>query len=309
MAYRSPRATWPPAGGTNGPPCLTTCPGVLSNRNTGCMLNVRARFHAWGIAMVCRSRIEFGVAIVLLVPTALAQSARSPTTGRTGVVALQVIDDETDAPLPGVRVSILGDSAERLTDERGRAVLAVKRDGRLPVVLRRLGYMPGSVMADVSSTDTTRLTFAMSRVAQTLATVAVNEKALANSPMLAAFERRRLLGSGSSRYVTREDIEQLRPLRLSDVIRTIPSVTLMMDGTKPIPMNRRGISLGGLGCGYQIGVDGHLMEGGFDMNSVEPAEVYGVEVFPGPATVPMEYRSSRRSSGCGLIMIWTRRSG
>jgi hypothetical protein len=289
--------------------CLTNCPGVLSDRETGCMLNVRARSHAWGIAMICHSWLAFGVAIVLLAPVASAQSARSPISGgRTGVVALQVIDDETDAPLPGVRVSILGDSADRVTDERGRAVLAVKRDGRLPVVLRRLGYMPGSVMADLSATDTTRLTFAMSRVVQTLATVAVNEKALANSPMLAAFERRRLLGSGSSRYVTREDIEQLRPLRLSDVIRTIPSVTLMMDGTKAIPMNRRGISLGGLGCGYQVGVDGHLMEGGFDMNSVDPAEVYGVEVFPGPATVPMEFRSSRRSSGCGLIMIWTRRS-
>jgi outer membrane receptor for ferrienterochelin and colicin len=139
------------------------------------------------------------------------------------------------------------------------------------MVLRRLGYMPGSVMAERSATDTTRLTVAMSHAVQTLATVAVNEKAMSKSPMLAAFERRRLLGSGSSRSSTRDDIDRLRPTHLSDVIRTIPSVTLTMDGNKPIPMNRRGV--------------------------------------PGPWTVPMEYRSARRSSGCGLSMIWTRRSG
>ena len=248
------------------------------------------------------------VALLSPAPTVAAQVIKSRTSARISIVALQVIDDETDAPLPGVRVSILGDTAERVTDERGRASLAVQRDGRLPVVFRRLGFMPGSVMAELSSTDTTRLTFAMSRVVQTLATVAVNEKALTKSPILAGFERRRLLGSGSSRYVTRDDIDRLRPLHLSDVVRTIPSVTLMMDGTKPIPMNRRGVTMGGMGCAYQVGLDGHLMEAGFDMNSVDPSEVYGVEVFPGPATVPMEYRSARRSSGCGLIMIWTRRS-
>lgn len=248
------------------------------------------------------------VAVILLAPEVSAQAGRSqPDSGRAGIVALQVIDDETDAPLGGVRVSILGDTAERLTDERGRAVLRTRRNGRLPVVLRRLGYMPGSLMADLSPTDTTRLTFAMSHVAQTLATVAVNEKALTKSSMLAGFERRRLLGSGSSRYVTRDDIDRLHPMHLSDVVRGIPSVTIMMDGTKPIPMNRRGVTMGGMGCAYQVGLDGHLMEGGFDMNSVDPSEVHGVEVFPGPATVPMEYRSSRRSSGCGLIMIWTRR--
>jgi hypothetical protein len=257
--------------------------------------------------MVRRSWLTVEVAVVLLAPTVSAQVSKSPATARTTVVALQVIDDETDAPLPGVRVSILGDTTERLTDAAGRAVVTTVRSGRLPLVVRRIGYQPGSIMADLSPLDTTRLTFAMSRFAQTLATVAVNEKALSRSSLLSPFERRRLSGSGSARFLTRDDIERRRPMRTSDVLAGIPSITVMMDGTKPIPMNRRGATMGGMGCPYQVGLDGHLMEGGFDMNTIDPSEVYGVEIYPGPATIPMEFRSARRSSGCGLIMMWTRR--
>jgi hypothetical protein len=257
------------------------------------------RRHSW---------FAIGVAVLQPIVAVRAQSSGVQSGAeRFGIVALQVIDDVTDAPLPGVRVSILGDSTERLTDANGRAVLVARRAGRIPVVLRRLGYMPGSVMADQSASDTTRLTFAMSKVVQTLATVAVSEEALTNSSALTGFDRRRRLGVGSSRYLTREDIERARPMRTSDVLNTIPSMYMMMDGTRPIPMNRRGTTMGSKGCAYQIGLDGHLMEGGFDMNTVDPDEVFGVEVFNGPATIPLEYRSSRRSSGCGLIMIWTRR--
>jgi outer membrane receptor protein involved in Fe transport len=162
-------------------------------------------------------------------------------------------------------------------------------------------------MAEVSSTDPTRLTVAVSQAVQTLATVAVSEKALTKSAAWSAFERRRLLGSGSGRFTTGEDIDRRHPTRTTDVLQGIASVSLMADGFKTSPMNRRGVTMGGMGCAYHVGVDGHLLEGGFDINSIGPDEVFGVEVFPGPATILMEYRSARRRSGCGLIMIWTRR--
>ena len=126
------------------------------------------RRHSW---------LAIGIAVLLPIVAVRAQSSGGPSGAeRFAIVALQVIDDVTDAPLPGVRVSILGDSTERLTDANGRAVLVARRAGRVPLVLRRLGYMPGSVMADQSASDTTRLTFAMSKVVQTLATVAVSEE-------------------------------------------------------------------------------------------------------------------------------------
>ena len=286
---------------------LTPCDGPVASKHAlyvGLVSHVSRNV----IVALWQRRLVIGAALIASGVEARAQTSRSASGNELPrVVALQVIDDATDTPLPGVRVSILGDSTERFTDTRGRAVLVAQRSGRLPIVLRRLGYLPGSVMADLSVTDTTRLTFAMSQVAQTLTTVAVNEKAVTKSAILTGFERRRLAGSGSARFISRDDIDRRHPLRTTDVLQGISSIFLMIEGQKTIPMNRRGVSMG-MGCAYQVGIDGHLMESGFDINSIEPGEVYGVEVFPGPATVPMEFRSTRRSSGCGLIMVWTRRS-
>src|SRR5689334_1888479 len=98
---------------------------------------------------------------------ALALFAPRLTSAQGLVVALQVIDDATDAPLPEVRVSIIGEGLEGVTDDKGRCVVIARKAGKLPVLLRRLGYSPASVMVDVSATDTTRLTVAMSASVQT----------------------------------------------------------------------------------------------------------------------------------------------
>jgi len=43
------------------------------------------------------------------------------------------------------------------------------------------------------------------------------------------------------------------------------------------------------------------------VNSIPPSEIHGIEVYPGPSTIPAEYASMRRDAACGLIVIWTRR--
>jgi hypothetical protein len=39
----------------------------------------------------------------------------------------------------------------------------------------------------------------------------------------------------------------------------------------------------------------------FDINSIRPEEMEGVEFYAGGASMPIEYRF-----GCGLVVIWTR---
>ena len=60
-------------------------------------------------------------------------------------------------------------------------------------------------------------------------------------------------------------------------------------------------------CPLQVAVDGQLQEWGFAVNSIPQKEIHGIEIYPGPATIPAEYASMRRDANCGLIMIWTRR--
>ena len=47
--------------------------------------------------------------------------------------------------------------------------------------------------------------------------------------------------------------------------------------------------------------------GRFAVNSIAPEEIHGIEIYPGPATIPAEYASMTRDASCGLIAIWTRR--
>src|SRR5262245_59623361 len=129
--------------------------------------------------MINSARFLAIVAFAALVPRVVV--AQGP------VVALQVIDDATDAPIPEVRVSIIGEGLEGVTDEKGRCVVIARKAGKLPVLLRKLGYSPASVMVDVSATDTTRLTVAMSSSAQTLSTVTVRDTMNSRSSMLSGF--------------------------------------------------------------------------------------------------------------------------
>ena len=57
-----------------------------------------------------------------------------------------------------------------------------------------------------------------------------------------------------------------------------------------------------------MAVDGQLREWGFAVNNIAPEEIHGIEIYPGPATIPAEFASMKRDANCGLIMIWTRRA-
>ena len=223
------------------------------------------------------------------------------------VVALQVIDDATDAPLPQVRVTIIGEALEGLTDEKGRCVVIARKAGKLPVLLRKLGYSPTSVMVDVSAADTTRLTIAMSPSVQTLGTVTVRDTMNTSSSMLSGFHYRLSTPNGNAKFITRETIDAQRPLQTAELFRSLPSIEMVNIGGTKVPASKRGVKIGSAPCPIQIGVDGSLKAEGFDVNMIPVSEIYGIEFYPGPATVPREFASIRRESGCGLIMIWTRR--
>src|SRR5437868_1132900 len=97
----------------------------------------------------------------LVVALALLAAASRPLIAQQGVqqgvVALLVIDDATDQAVPDARVSVLGQGGEGVTDAKGRFVYVSPRSGRVAFVLRRIGYVPGTLMVDVSAADTARV--------------------------------------------------------------------------------------------------------------------------------------------------------
>lgn len=121
---------------------------------------------------------------------ALSLALALPARGQSGAVSLLVIDDATDAAVADVRVSIVGQPGEGVTGPAGRFFYVSPRAGRVAFVLRRLGYVPGTVMVDVKTADTARVTFALTVAPQALATVAVRDTMRSASPFLGGFERR-----------------------------------------------------------------------------------------------------------------------
>ena len=235
-------------------------------------------------------------------------------TAQAAVVSLLVIDDATDAPLPGVRVSIGGAEFERVTNDQGKLLYTAPRSGKVAFIFRRLGYELGSLMVDVAAGDTARVTFLMTPVAQRLAGVSVLDSVTSSSPALAGFERRALNHAGSASYITRREIASRKSPTAIDLLRRLTSIKIIDSAGVLMPVSRRsdkpvmaGAEMDLAPCPLRIAVDGHLQEWGFAVNSLAPEEIHGIEIYPGPGTIPAEYASMSRDASCGLIAIWTRR--
>ena len=255
----------------------------------------------------------------------LCVALAGPLAAQSAAVELLVIDDATDASLPGVSVSIAGQQGERVTDQRGRFVYSVHRPGKVVFLFRRLGYSPGTLTVDATAGDTTRVTFAMTAAPQTLTTVAVRDTTNSLSPFLSGFDRRLANHAGSASFITRDEIDKRRPMYTTDLLRRVTSISIADSMGVLMAVSRRSqkptqrttkVPGGAIyqsavldlaNCPLQVAVDGQLKEWGFAVNSIPPNEIHGIEIYPGSATIPAEYASMRRDANCGLIMIWTRR--
>jgi TonB family protein len=72
-------------------------------------------------------------------------------------------------------------------------------------------------------------------------------------------------------------------------------------------MARNAVRLRGSRCAPLVWLDGApAMAGEFDLDVISPESVSGIEIYPGPATVPVEFRSTRGLETCGVIVVWSR---
>lgn len=247
---------------------------------------------------------------------ALTLAVASPVAAQTGAVALLIIDDATDQPIGDAKISaaLAGQTADGITDAHGRYLYRAPQPGKVVFLIRRLGYNVGALTVEVVNGDTARVTFAMTPSVQTLASVDVRDSMTSVSPFLAEFENRVKNHVGSATYITRQEIEKRHPVLTTDLFRRVNGLTVDDSAGVLIPASRRMPKLGKPGegtrlspCPLQVVVDGMVKEPGFGVNTLPPNEIHGIEIYPGPSTIPAQYGGLRRDAYCGLIMIWTRR--
>jgi hypothetical protein len=188
-----------------------------------------------------------------------------------------------------------------------------------------MGFGPSSHVLQFTAGDTVQADFSLTPVMQRLQGVRVN----APQPVtdkFADFERRRAAGSGH--FLTRDMLARNENKRMSEIMRLIPGQQTQVSrnsnsawviggrGTQSFLRNcsqRDNADLqkgAGCACYAAVFLDGVLVFGGndlemlFDINSLRPDEIAGVEYYAGAASIPVELNSTRLT--CGALAIWTR---
>ena len=241
-------------------------------------------------------------------------------------VWIEVRDAATSQAVPGARVRALVDSAYRgVTDSAGLVELALRADRRV-LVTSRLGFRPDTAAISAEAWAAGVWIVRLAPNAQALASVTVSGTSAVLSPMMLEFEARRARRGGGASFIGPEVFEKSHTGKITDILRRGVQGVMVIDSAgvllpassrgavlrlnQAVPSRRNSTSNAGemerVHCVLRIIVDGIPKEWGFDLALIEAKEVYGLEVYAGPGTVPALYQSMGRDGHCGVILIWTR---
>jgi hypothetical protein len=214
------------------------------------------------------------------------------------------VRDSVGARLGRVTVDVVGiqDSTGRTaSDTSGGYRIAIAETGAVRLIARRIGYAPDTMSVVLVAGATAHADFVMKQAVQALP----GETVVAD-PMLGKmgpFNRRRSHGVGT--FVTRADIEQRQPGRISELLRYIPGVGVTQASTSnPDPVRmQRSMSSTIRSCTVQLYVDGHPYPNG-SVDDFSPGSIEGLEIYRSASEIPADFRS--RDAACGVISLWTR---
>lgn len=246
--------------------------------------------------------------LILALPRALrAQSAGSATIHG-------LVRGDQGAPIAGAVVDVLSVGRVR-TDSAGAYHVGSLPAGTLIVRATMIGFQPVLKIVTIATGADIQLDLAMFRATQQLPTVVVKEDS-SFSPLLdpSGFDARRTKSVGG-RFITADEIERTHTFDMRTLFYDIPGIQVDTSGI--VVMKHGEISLRdsyltgkavnqfNMCLGAQVFVDGFLMPQPFDINTIPVFAVRGIEIYDGPATTPVELRSSK--TVCGTIAIWTKR--
>jgi hypothetical protein len=230
--------------------------------------------------------------------------ARTLPAQGTASLVVTVRDSASGGPVRAAEVVLRGHRAPAVrTDSVGEARFGAVVAGRVIVVARRFGFLPDSQRVTITGGGTQRVELRLATSVHVLDTAMVEAEALRGKML--EFERRRAAGHGT--FVTRDDIEARRPIELRDLLRRVPGVTFVDDGSgRPALRFTRASVRPDRDCPPEYWLDGQRVPG-FTIDDIVPEDVQGIELYRGPSETPAPFLT--RSAGCGVVAIWSRDPG
>jgi hypothetical protein len=272
------------------------------------------------------------IAVRALLGVALVAAVTSPSSGQPSAAVVGSVEDSLGTPIRDVQILALGTSAQASTDARGRFRLNDLRPGSYFLLIRRLGFEPIRVPVEAPTAEDSPLAIELRESATDLATVTVRADGV--SPLLARtgfLERRRFSGAPAGQFLTRADLDKVRPIDLGQMLRRMSSRAsrcgdgiIFLDGvllTKPVTdppptagttttalINSTNNNIASAAAGRAVQdatKSGTSMPKPQALDLIPPHLIEGMEVYSSPAQVPNEYRAAFREARC-VILLWTR---
>ena len=207
-------------------------------------------------------------------------------------------------PMADVEVYLAGTEHHARTDSRGVWRMANPPAGPRVVVAREVGYMPNVKELLIGSGSNDTVSLLLRRFPQTLSPIQINARssALTRDANVIA-ERLMQMRVGSGRLFTREQILQMRPYSLAELVFGIPGIAVRRgQGDIVITSTRAGVGIvnvEGQQCLLQVYLDNTPIDNE-SLVALDPLTFRSVEVYP--QTVQLT-GLAMRPDRCGAVVI------
>lgn len=209
--------------------------------------------------------------------------------------------DSSGAPIRDANVDVVTALVDTRTDSLGRFVFRELPARRHIIRVRRVGYAPTYLAADLTDSTSARVRIVVRQFAgQNLGLVVV--RANRGSARMQGFLERAGKKSGWGQILTADQIDARHPIRTSDLFMAMAGVRVNRN------VFGSGTLTGRAGCRMAVFVNGFPVpqRGGAGIDEmVAPQDLAGVEVYNGIGGVPAELFVAGGNS-CGTVGIWTK---
>jgi len=246
-------------------------------------------FH-WAEHDDARMRILAGLCFLML---PFHEGSAQPTTLRGAVT------DSSGRPLAGAEVRLVDGGTEvsvARTGEDGRFAVAGVIRRRTGLHVQLVGFKPAAVELFFPRDSLRLLSIELEPASRNVGESEESDSSSA-ARLQKFYERRRSNSYGH--YFTRQEIVARLPQYLSEMLRTVPGVT--------ISSRVGGFRIRMRGCRYApiVWIDGTRTPDSELDDVARVDDVAAMEVYTTPAGTPAQYLD-RSNVGCGTILIWSR---
>jgi len=251
-----------------------------------------------------------GMIMVDLAGRAFGRAALDLAVAATTGVVTGAVRRRNGSVIPGATVIAIGTDSRTQADESGGFTLRDVWAGPRILEAQAIGYPPGRAQATVRPGRPQRVDIFVGDSVSVLDPVTVEAR---YQPYLAqvGFSRRRNTALGH--FLDTTDIQKTGAVHFEEVLRMVPGVVLRPNGSGFLVELQRGqgqIDNPALTnyCPPAYFIDGAyfpLPPNQTPSVPLVPQEVLAIEVYANLFSAPPQYQ--RRDSGCGVILIWTKR--